>query len=620
VVALAVVVALAYAGYLLSEAGVRTIAGGLWILAVVVAIAIGRGLFAEQKNADPYRGSLLLGEAEQPEMWCEVRELAGFADTRPPDEIRLVADANAGVAEETRLLGLVGGTRRLALGGPLLIGLTRQQLRAVLAHELGHYSGRHTALAALAYRGKEAIVRVLTDLEGSFVRRPLELYGRLYLAVSQAVNRRQEFEADRLGAELVGAATAAEALQQSEALDPAWHLFLDRYVAPGADVGCRPRDVFDGFRRFVDDPERQRQLAEVRENWQDPPRSVYDSHPPTTERLAAFRALERGGGQADISEPAVTVLRDPQADLARLSEAIYQDSALRPAAFEELVALAGRFGTERNARVFLDAMREREVPSPTLGGAVTALKDGRPDTLLALTPGDDDDPDAGRRTVASFLGDTIAHSLLEEGSATYELDWAGPPRLIDEAGEPLDPWTPAYEALTADPDAVAALEAWLDQHGVRRDLELPPIDRAADQTPAEPTRWLGVLAPVNRGIFSRRAVFGVADSGVLVCKPREGDHWAAAIAMFSFRDDGLTYAKRLLDQLPADVLAESRARHLPWEEITSIEAHNGRFFHKMLITASDGTTLTLKWSSTAHMEGKVWAALSRYLDDRFTVD
>jgi hypothetical protein len=89
--------------------------------------------------------------------------------------------------------------------------------------------------------------------------------------------------------------------------------------------------------------------------------------------------------------------------------------------------------------------------------------------------------------------------------------------------------------------------------------------------------------------------------------------------MFSFRDDGLTYAKRLLDQPPADVLAESRARHLPWAEITSIAAHSGRLFHKMLITASDGMTLTLRWSSTAHMEGKVWAALSRYLGDRFTV-
>ncbi|MDT5289002.1 MAG: hypothetical protein QOF88_3891, partial [Mycobacterium sp.] len=102
-----------------------------------------------------------------------------------------------------------------------------------------------------------------------------------------------------------------------------------------------------------------------------------------------------------------------------------------------------------NARVFLDALHEREVPSPTLGGAVVALKEGRPEALLGLVHGNDDDPDAARRTIASVLGDGVAH------------------RLLDGMGERLDPWTPAYEALEAD-DAVPALEAWLDHHGVRR--------------------------------------------------------------------------------------------------------------------------------------------------------
>ena len=620
VVGLVVVVALGYAAYLLTVTGVRGFAGQVWILVVVVAIAVGRGIFSRRKRAGPDPGGRLVGEAEQPELWREVRELAGFAGTRAPDEIRLVAGANAGVMEETKLLGLVGGTRRLFLGAPLLIGLTRQQLRSILAHELGHYSGRHTALGALTYRGKEAIGRVLTNLDGNFVRKPLELYGRLYLAVSQTVNRRQELEADRLSAELVGPATAGEALRQTEALDAAWRVFLDRYVAPGEDVGCRPRDLFDGFRRFVGNPERQRQLAEVRANWEDPPRSVYDSHPSTTQRLAAFHVLEAGGGQADISEPAATLLRDPESDLARLGEVIYRDSGLRPVAFEEMVALAGRSGTAHNARVFLDAVREREVPSPTLSGAVAALKEGRPEALLGLVHGNDDDPDAPRRTVASFLGDTIAHSLLEDGSATYQLDWGGPPRLIDGTGEPLDPWSPAYEALTADDDAVAVLDAWLDHHRVRRDLELPPFDRAADQPPAEPTRWLGLLAPVkDKGFWSRQAVLGVADSGLLICRPRYADHAAAAFAMYTYRDQGRTYVKRFLDYRPADVLDDSRARHVPWTAIASIAARNGRFSHTMLVTASDGSTWTLKWPATAHIEGEVWAALIHYLDDRFTV-
>lgn len=620
VVGLAIVVAIGYAAYLLTVAGASSIAGHFWILVVVVAIAIGRGIFSRRERAHADPGGLLIDEAEQPELWREVRELAGFAGTRAPDEVRLVANVNAGVMEETKLLGLVGGTRRMFLGAPLLIGLTRQQLRSVLAHELGHYSGRHTALGALTYRGTEAIERVLTNLEGNIVRIPLELYGRLYRAASQTVNRRQELEADRLSAELVGPATAAAALQELDALDPAWRFFLDEYVAPGEGVGSRPRDLFDGFRCFVGDPDRQRQLGQVRANWQDPPRSVYDSHPPTTQRVAAFHALAVGGGQVDTSEPAATLLRDPQSDLARLGEVLYGDSDLRPAAFEEMVPLAARSAAAHHAQVFLDAVRGLEVSSPTLGGAVAALREGRRAALLDLAQGDDDDPDAARRTVASFLAGTIAHTLLENGAATYELDWGGAPRLVDGKGEPLDPWIPAFEALTGDGDAVASLEAWLDDHGVRRDLELPPSDRGADQPPAEPTRWLGLLAPVkDKGFFSRQAVLGVADSGLLICRPRYGDHVAAAFAAYTFRDTGRTFVKQYLECTPAEVLADARARHVPWSAIASIAAHNGRIKRTMLVAESDGVSWTLTWSASAHIEGEVWAALHHYLGDRFTV-
>src|SRR4029077_13651148 len=120
----------------------------------------------------------------------------------------------------------------------------------------------------LTYRGKEAIGRDLTDLEGSFVRKPSSSTGGGTLPPRRP-SPAQELEADRLSAEIVGPATAAQAVRQTLALDPAWRVFLDRYVAPGEDADCRPRDLFDGFRRFVGNPERQRQLAEVRANLPD---------------------------------------------------------------------------------------------------------------------------------------------------------------------------------------------------------------------------------------------------------------------------------------------------------------------------------------------------------------
>jgi hypothetical protein len=93
----------------------------------------------------------------------------------------------------------------------------------------------------------------------------------------------------------------------------------------------------------------------------------------------------------------------------------------------------------------------------------------------------------------------------------------------------------------------------------------------------------------------------------------------AAFALYSFRNSGTAYVKRFLDYRPADLLAESRARHVPWSSIASIAASNGRISRTMIVTENDGSTWTLKWSATAHLDGEVWAPLSHYLGDRFTV-
>src|SRR5262245_32358555 len=99
--------------------------------------------------------------AQGPQLWATVRELADKVGTRAPDEIQLVAEVNAAVVENARWLGLVGGRRFLLLGTPLVQTFTVDQLRSVLAHELGHYSHSHTRLGPLSYRGRLALVHTL---------------------------------------------------------------------------------------------------------------------------------------------------------------------------------------------------------------------------------------------------------------------------------------------------------------------------------------------------------------------------------------------------------------------------------------------------------------------------
>ncbi|MFD3721892.1 M48 family metalloprotease [Streptomyces sp. NPDC058674] len=138
---------------------------------------------------------------------------------------------------------------------PLLLGLTRDELRAVLCHELGHYAGRHTRLAAVSHRGSAALertVRYLAVLETdqTSVKPPVRLllkltkaYHGVYLRQTFAVRRSQELEADAAAARIAGAHTFARALRavhphRSAAVLPAARHSerLARRVAPAADT------------------------------------------------------------------------------------------------------------------------------------------------------------------------------------------------------------------------------------------------------------------------------------------------------------------------------------------------------------------------------------------------
>ena len=66
----------------------------------------------------------------------------------------------------------------MTIGAPLMMGLTGQQLRSVLAHELGHFSHRHTALAPIAYRGQVTLGHLVGQLgHESLTGRVFRAYG-----------------------------------------------------------------------------------------------------------------------------------------------------------------------------------------------------------------------------------------------------------------------------------------------------------------------------------------------------------------------------------------------------------------------------------------------------------
>ncbi|MFE6229485.1 M48 family metallopeptidase, partial [Streptomyces sp. NPDC057854] len=283
-------------------------AAKLGFVTVVVAVGLVVALVRVARAEKQGPGGVVLAEADAPELWATVRELAQAAHTRAPDEIRLVADVNAAVSEDTRLLGLVGGTRRLYLGVPLLQGLSAAQLRSVLAHELGHYSRSHTRLGPLAYRGREAIMATVGQLQGNVVGWLLKQYAKLYVLVSAAVSRRQELEADELSVRVAGRATAQAALREVPVIDAAWGFYTSQYVGLGWEHGLAPTPagVFGGFDELLRG--RAGDLAELRSDDAPSEQSAWDTHPSIARRVAAMDGMPDGGVATTDERPAAALV------------------------------------------------------------------------------------------------------------------------------------------------------------------------------------------------------------------------------------------------------------------------------------------------------------------------
>ena len=249
-----------------------------------VAIFSGAGvaLWRAARLRHEHPAGIVLTPDQAPALWAEVRRLADAADTRPPDEVRLVAAVNAAVSQHSRFFGLWSGRRYLYLGLPLMQALTAGQLRAVVAHELGHFSGAHTRFGAVAYRGRLAVGGTVTRISRrNMAGWVFRAYARLYLLVDNTVARRQERQADAVAVKVAGKQAAISALTEVHVAEAAFAAYLHSHVSSGAKLGVMPDDIFGGFAWML--AENDDVLDEVRDDVIAPRESVQMGHSPSAQ-------------------------------------------------------------------------------------------------------------------------------------------------------------------------------------------------------------------------------------------------------------------------------------------------------------------------------------------------
>lgn len=292
--------------------------GMVLTVTALLAAAILRGLFAFLRagRLGPVPHGVAVTPQDQPELWGQIQAAAEVTGQRPPNEVYLIAEVNAGVAEQSRLLGLLPGRRRMLLGLPLLGGPTVPQLRAVLAHEFGHYGNLDTRLGAVTMRGREALLHTVEVFQEGSTRLHHAIgalyvgYARMFLRTSQSVARHQELAADQTAARHAGRDATAAALRVVPVLAATYTHYLETYAAMGRSLGALPPEgeVHGGFRRLL--AARTGEQLALLSSGQRPPRPhQYDSHPPIAERIALIEKLPTDGRPDDATdEPAARSL------------------------------------------------------------------------------------------------------------------------------------------------------------------------------------------------------------------------------------------------------------------------------------------------------------------------
>lgn len=244
-----------------------------------------------------------LGREEAPALFDAMDDMCRRLQVHGRIEICLDDSFNAGAGEGRGLFGLLGTRRVMSVGMPFLAWLSKSDVLAVVAHELGHFSGRHGLLANWLYRARMgwAEQAVLADRETSPLERATSWYAKrfapTFLTLSLVHSRGCEYEADRDAADVVGADAFARALTRVAVLGEWGQVEMARILArwrrdlpePPADYHARMRDELGTA------------LQRHRDDWiaaaMAMPTGWHDTHPSLADRLRAV------GGSAAIGDP-----------------------------------------------------------------------------------------------------------------------------------------------------------------------------------------------------------------------------------------------------------------------------------------------------------------------------
>ncbi|MEA5125409.1 M48 family metallopeptidase [Xanthomonas floridensis] len=361
----------------------------LWLVAIgaaFLAVFMTKALIFN-KRAERDTRALELSPAEQPELFAFLHRLADEAGAPRPHKVYLSAQVNAGVFYDLSLLNLLLPSRKnLDIGLGLVNVLNLGELKAVLAHEFGHFAQRTMAVGRWVYIAQQIAAHIVgkrdaldkllatlsrIDLRVAWIgwglslivwsiRSLVEIAFRGVVLAQRALSREMEYQADLVAASLTGSDALVHALHKLEAADDGWQRalrFAGREFAqerPVKDLFAIQSRIIEHMRVVLNDPAHgatptvPAQAAQAHRLFQNDiaqASQMWATHPPSAARE---ENLKRRYIACPIdARPAMELLRNAQALREQVSRRLltgevsgFVDTAVSLAALErEFAAL-----------------------------------------------------------------------------------------------------------------------------------------------------------------------------------------------------------------------------------------------------------------------------------------
>ena len=276
------------------------ILGILLVVLLVLLVGSFRAKFPEPKG-------ILLSRKQADKLHHLIDELRQRLKAPKVHRIHITDDFNAAIVQWPRL-GIFGWSRNyLILGLPYLGAMSVEEMKSVIAHEMGHLSHQHSRRAGRIYQLRLSWSRMLSANEyrrtrGQLIfRRFLYWYAPIFSAYAFVLSRVNEYTADRCAAETIGRKPFMQSLIRGEII----HRYLDRrfwkrvYDRAATQVNPVKNVYLQMLKGFRIDMKPEAQSLWLEQALIDKT-DTSDTHPCLTDRLEALGVTTGKGWTASV--------------------------------------------------------------------------------------------------------------------------------------------------------------------------------------------------------------------------------------------------------------------------------------------------------------------------------